>query len=192
MKKNIATLAAAVLAAAMTAAPAAVLAAETAAHVPNSIEEQASGQRLPLFKRENSFRGISLGKGWMRQAKLNGLLINLRLHTPMGDVITFREMLTPCQDNELNLCLTLLASSESGAVTMQMDQRAINTLNNLGIAEIVLADMNSNIIATYRVTELEAVREALGLTDGEQLCVTGEDAPVTVVGEDGVRREVNN
>ena len=41
------------------------------------------------------------------------------------------------------------------------------------------------------VSELEAVRDALGLTAAEQLCVSGEDAPVTVVSEDGVRRQVN-
>jgi len=41
------------------------------------------------------------------------------------------------------------------------------------------------------VSELQAVRDALGLGDKEQLCVSGENAPVTVVSEDGVRRQVN-
>jgi hypothetical protein len=43
----------------------------------------------------------------------------------------------------------------------------------------------------YMVSELQAVRCALSLGDAEQLCVSGEDAPVTVVSEDGVRRHIN-
>ena len=33
------------------------------------------------------------------------------------------------------------------------------------------------------------MREVLGLSSGEQLCLTGENAPLTVVSEDGVRRQ---
>jgi hypothetical protein len=51
--------------------------------------------------------------------------------------------------------------------------------------------VNRNVRAVYSVSELEAVRGALGLEAAEQLCVSGEDAPVTVVSEDGVRRQVN-
>ena len=39
--------------------------------------------------------------------------------------------------------------------------------------------------------EMQAVRDALGLGASEQLCVSGENAPVTVVSEDGIRRQVN-
>ena len=36
--------------------------------------------------------------------------------------------------------------------------------------------------------DIAAMREALSLTDGEQLCLAGENAPLSVVSEDGLRR----
>lgn len=59
-----------------------------------------------------------------------------------------------------------------------------------GITEIVLADFDFYIQATYQVADLAAMREVLGLSSGEQLCLTGENAPLTVVSEDGVRRQI--
>ena len=34
------------------------------------------------------------------------------------------------------------------------------------------------------------MREVPGLSSGEQLCLTGENAPLTVVSEDGGRRQI--
>lgn len=183
--------AAAALCAAMMTSPVCVLAAETAAHVPNSVEAQQGAERLPSFKDAKSYRGVSVSNSWLRQARLNGLMLNLRLHTPMGDEVTFREMLRSAPSDVDSMCLYLQASHDGEAITMQLDQPAVDTLNKLGIVEIVVADSNRIVRAHYMVSELEAVRGALGLTDAEQLCVTGEDAPVTVVSEDGVRRQVN-
>ena len=50
--------------------------------------------------------------------------------------------------------------------------------------------MDFYIQATYQVADLAAMREVLGLSSGEQLCLTGENAPLTVVSEDGVRRQI--
>ena len=190
-KKNMRKMISAGLLAAMLTAPATMLAAETAAHVPNSVEAQAAQERVPSFKNAQAYRGVSVSRSWLHQVRLNGMLLNIRLHTPMGDEIAFREMLKSAPSDVDSMCLYLQASRSDDAITMQLDQFAINALNNLGIVEIVVADENRNVRAHYMVAELEAVRGALGLSDAEQLCVSGEDAPVTVVSEDGVRRQVN-
>ena len=191
VKKNMKNLLAAGLCAAMLTAPACVLAAETSAHVPNSVEAQQIQERLPSFRDAQAYRGVSVSDKWLRQVRLDGTLLNIRLHTPMGDEITFREMLKAAPSNVDGMCLYLQASQNCEAITMQLDQAAIHALDNLGILEIVVADADRNVRAHYMVSELEAVRDALNLADAEQLCVTGEDAPVTVVSEDGVRRQIN-
>ena len=190
-KKNMKTLISAGLLAAMLIAPGAILAAETSAHVPNSVEAQQVQERLPSFRNAKAYRGVSVSNNWLRQVRLGGNLINVRLHTPMGDEVVFREMIKASQSDVDFMCLYLQASRSGDAITMQLDQSAIDDLKNLGIIEIVVADENRSVRAHYKVSELEAVRKALGLADGELLCVSGEDAPVTVVSEDGVRRQVN-
>ena len=190
-KKNMKTLISAGLLAAMLTMPGAILAAETAAHVPNSVEAQTAQERLPSFKNATGYRGVSISNSWLRQVRLNGNLLNIRLHTPMGDEIVFREMIKASESDVDYMCLYMQASYDGEAITMQLDQSAIDALHNMGIIEIVVADVNRNVRAHYVVSELEAVRKALDLTDAELLCVTGEDAPVTVVSEDGVRRHIN-
>ena len=190
-KKNMKTLIAAGVLAAMMTVPAGVLAAETSAHVPNSVEAQQVQEKLPPFRQKEAYRGVSLSSSWLRQVRLGGSMLNIRLHTPMGDEVTFRESLKAAPSDVDRMCLDLQASRNSEAITMQLDQTAIDSLHNLGIVEIVVADLDRNVRAHYMVSELEAVRNALGLEAAEQLCVTGEDAPVTVVSEDGVRRQIN-
>jgi len=184
-------LAAAVLAAVMLAAPAGALAAETSAHVPGSQAAQETVQKLRPFGKAKPFGDITVSREWLRQARINGVLINLRLHTPMGEEVTFKEKADHASTRDGSACLYLQASTDHEVITLQMDQEAMNTLRRVGITEIVVADKNLNVRACYSVSELQAVRDALGLGDKEQLCVSGENAPVTVVSEDGVRRQVN-
>ena len=191
VKKNMKILIAAGVCAAMMTVPACMLAAETSAHVPNSVEAQQVQEKLPPFRQKEAYRGVSLSSSWLRQVRLGGSMLNIRLHTPMGDEITLRESLKAAPSDVDSMCLYLQASRNSEAITMQLDQTAIDSLHNLGIVEIVVADLDRNVRAHYMVSELEAVRNALGLEAAEQLCVTGEDAPVTVVSEDGVRRQIN-
>lgn len=190
-KKNVRILAAAVLCAAMTAAPACMLAAETSAHVPNSVEAQQAQEMMPYFRNDGPFRGITVSRQWLRQVRLGGVLINIRLNTPLGEEITFHEMIKSAPSDSTAIALYLQASRNDEVITMQLDQPAIEALHNLGIVEIIVADMDGCVRAHYMVSELETVRRALSLADAEQLCVAGEDAPVTVVSEDGVRRQVN-
>lgn len=191
MNKNMKTLIAAGLCAAMMTAPGCVLAAETSAHVPNSVAAQQMQEKLPSFRNAKAYRGVSVSNAWLRQVRLEGTMLNIRLHTPMGAEVTFREMLKAAPSDVDSMCLYLQASCNGDVITMQLDQTAIDALDNLGIIEIVVADLDRNVRAHYRVSELQAVRDALNLTQAEQLCVSGEDAPVTVVSEDGVRRQIN-
>lgn len=183
--------AAAVLAAALLTAPAGVLAAETAPLVPNAQAAQETAERLPPFGKAKAYRGVTVSESWLRQARLGGVMLNLRLHTPMGDEVTFREKLEAAKSDVDTMCLYLQASQDGDVITLQLDQPAVDALKRLGISEVVVADLNRYVRARYMVSELDAVRAALGLEAEEQLCVSGEDAPVTVVSEDGVRRQVN-
>ena len=184
-------LAAAVLAAAMTTAPMGALAADTAPQVPGAQTAQETMERLSPFGRTEAYRGVSVSQAWLRQARLGGVFINLRLHTPMGDEVVFREMLKAAPSDVDTMCLYLQASTDSDVITLQVDQPAMDTLKRLGISEVVVADNQRYVRAHYKTADLQAVRDALGLGAAEQLCVSGEDAPVTVVSEDGVRRQVN-
>ena len=190
-KKNMKILIFAGLLAVMLTAPVCLLAAETSANVPNTVEMQNAQERLPSFRNAEACRGVSVSKSWLRQVRLNGTMLNIRLHTPMGEEILFREMLRIAPSDVNGLCLYMQAARSGDALTMQLDQSAIDALNNLGVIEIVVADENRSVRAHYMVSELQAVRDALGLAAAEQLCVSGEDAPVTVVSEDGVRRQIN-
>ena len=139
-KKNMKTLISAGLLAAVLTVPACAMAAETSAHVPNSVEAQAVQERLPSFRHAQAYRGVSVSNSWLRQVRLNGVLLNIRLHTPMGDEVTFREMLKAAPSDVDSMCLYLQASRSGDAITMQLDQSAMDALNNLGIVEIVLAE----------------------------------------------------
>ena len=190
-KKNMRKMLAACLCAAMMTAPVCVLAAETSAHVPNSVEAQQVQEKLPSFRCAQAYRGVSVSNNWLRQVRLGGVMLNIRLHTPMGDEINLREMLKSAPSDVDSMCLYLQASTNEEVITMQLDQPAIDGLRNLGIVEVVVADLDRHVRAHYMVSELQAVRDALNLSDAEQLCVSGENAPVTVVSEDGVRRQIN-
>jgi len=60
----------------------------------------------------------------------------------------------------------------------------------VGVTQIVVADDHRAVRARYDVAQLQRIRDHFGLTRGEQLCVSGENNPVTVVGEDGFRRQI--
>ena len=164
-KKN--RLAAAVLAAVLLITPAIALAAETSANVPNSQAAQETVQKLKPFGKVEAFGDITVSRAWLRQARLCGVLINLRLHTPMGDEVTFKEKVDHASNRDGSACLYLQASTDDEVITLQMDQEAMNTLKRIGVTEIVVADKNLDVRACYTVAELQAVRDALGLGDNK-------------------------
>lgn len=137
------------------------------------------------------YRGVSASDQWLYQARLGGLSVRLCLFTPEGGGVTFQENLCAAQtggSGDIRLCMR--AGSDQGGLLLQMDQHAVDVLRRVGVTEIVLTDMDFYVQETYLVEDLAAMREALSLTSGEQLCLGGEDAPITVVSEDGVRRQI--
>ena len=80
---------------------------------------------------------------------------------------------------------------QGGGLLLQLDQRAVDMLERLRITEIVLTDIDYYIQETYLVSDIAAMRQALALSGGEQLCLAGENAPLSVVSEDGVRRIIS-
>lgn len=180
------SLAAAALAAMLFAAPVCAQAMDTAPLVPNAQAEQRTQERIPPFGNDRSFRGVTASTAWMRQARIGGMMLNLRVFTAMGEEVVFQENLGAAQD--CSMCLYLLAYSDESNLMFQLDQYAVDVLDRVGVKQIVVADKNGYVRMRYQVDELAAVRRALALEDAEQLCVSGENDPVTVVSADGVRR----
>ena len=73
---------------------------------------------------------------------------------------------------------------------MQLDQAATDTLLALGITQIAVTDTDMLVLARYDTQDLADMRSVFALGERELLCVSGEDDPVTVVSEDGVRRQI--
>ena len=197
MKSRKNRLASAMLCAALLTLPACALAGETA---PLTLSTQQDVQFTPRredagqldeFGRRRAYLGVSAYDGWLYQARIGGLMLNLRLYTPDGEGVTFQEKLCAAQtggSGDIRLCMR--AGSDQGGLLLQMDQHAVDVLRRVGVTEIVLTDMDFYVQETYLVEDLAAMREALSLAPGEQLCLGGEDAPITVVSEDGVRRQI--
>lgn len=166
------------------------VAAETTALAANVQGETTQGETIKPFGSDRSYRGVSASDEWMAQARIGGLMLNLRLFTPEGDFVSFQENLSRASSDPDYLRLTLLASQWDEDLILQLDQQAMNALHRVGVIEIVIVDDQYAIRARYFVSELQQIRDYFDLAYGEQLCLSGEDSPVTVVGEDGYRRQI--
>ncbi|MDO5377603.1 MAG: hypothetical protein Q4G52_04630 [Clostridia bacterium] len=185
-------LAALALAALVSAAiPAGALAAERAP-MPLAPEEasEPSGETLRPFGQTRGSRGVTASNAWLEQARIGGLMLSLRLFTPEGDAVTFEENLRPVASNAPEMDLELRASKWNGGLILELDQHALDVLARVGVVRIVVADMDYAVRASYEVEELAAIRTLFALGEKELLCVGAEDIPVTVVSEDGVRRQL--
>ena len=196
MKSRKNRLASAMLCAALLTLPACALAGETA---PLTLSTQQDVQFTPRredagqldeFGRRRAYLGVSAYDGWLYQARIGGLMLNLRLYTPDGEGVTFQEKICAAQTGGKDIRLCLRAGSQQGGLLLQLDQRAVDMLERLRITEIVLTDIDYYIQETYLVSDIAAMRQALTLSGGEQLCLAGENAPLSVVSEDGVRRQI--
>lgn len=188
MKMNCA--AALLMTAILMIAPMNTLAAETTALAAGAQGEPTKqGETIPYCALDTEYLGVTASDKWMQQARIGGLMINLRLFTPDGEAVTFKEGLSAAAGKDC-ICLTICASRWDEELVLQLDQSAMDVLARVGITEIVVADDHRAVRAKYDVAELQEIRNYFGLTDGEQLCVSGENNPVTVVGEDGFRRQL--
>ena len=187
MKK---TCAKALLTALLLTAPMGALAAETTALAAGAQGTPTPrGEKVSAWALDRDYLGVTASDKWMMQARIGGLMLNLRLFTPEGEAVTFKEGLSAAA-GENCIRLTLCASRWDDELVLQLDQHAMDVLDRVGVTEIVVADDHRAVRAAYDVTELQAIRDHFGLTRGEQLCVSGENNPVTVVGEDGFRRQL--
>lgn len=188
MKKNAAAVL--LMTALMAIAPMNAMAAETTALAAGAQGEPTSqGEMVDYRALLKDYLGVTVSSEWMLQARINGVLINMRLFTPAGESVTFKEGLSAAEGKN-SICLTMCASSWNEELVLQMDQRAMNVLNRVGITKIVVTDDHYAVRAKYDVEELQMIRDHFGLTRNEQLCVSGEENPVTVIGEDGFRRQI--
>lgn len=180
------------LAVLLAAAAAPAFAAETS---PWQLSEEEKPRRedlgrVPVFSRKRSANGVGAFPGWLRQARINGYYINLRLFAPDGSGTLFQEQLSPMKPGVSELRLFLRQQSARGDLMLQCDERALEILKAYNIREIVIADNQYYRQAAYTVADLSALREALSLRPGEQLCLSGESSPVMIVNESGNRRYV--
>lgn len=181
-------LAAGLTAAAVLSAPLPALALETAPLAARAQEEQQERERLPVFTSKRDYRGVTASAKWLYQVRLGNKLLNLRLYTAEGKQLTFQEKLGPAEDG--GICLMIRAGAQGGGQLMQLDQEAADTLIRLGITQIIVTDTDMYVQAGYLAEDLAAMRSLFALGERELLCVSGEDDPVTVVSEDGVRRQI--
>lgn len=150
----------------------------------------ALGDTLPDFGRNRAALGISASDQQLFQARVAGYSLSLRVHGEDGDPLLFEEDLS-CLDPETKaLRLSLSVPNLPERATLQIDQRAVDLLKHVNVEQIVIADGALTVKARYALEDIIALREGLSLASGELLCLSGEDGPVTVVSEDGVRRQI--
>lgn len=185
-------LAALALALAMGAATPALALATERAPMPLAPDEVSAptGEVLRPFGSTRGSRGVSASKAWLEQARIGGLMLNLRLFTPGGDAIAFEENLRPLEKAKPEMNLELRAATWNGGLMLEIDQHALDVLARVGIVRIVVADDEYAVRASFEVEELADIRALFALGEKELLCVGTDELPVTVVGEDGVRRQL--
>ena len=194
MKRLQTRVAAAALSALLLTLPACALASETAPLTLNTqqnaepVERRTDLGMLDAFGYKRAYMGVSAADEWLYQARIGGLSLKLCLFKPDGSGVAYQEKLCAAETSDRDIRLCIRAGSKEGGLLLQLDQHVIDVLNRVHITEIVLADVDYYIQETYLVSDIAAMREALSLTDGEQLCLAGENAPLSVVSEDGIRR----
>lgn len=183
---------AAALAAVMALCPLNAWAQETAPLAATQAQEESSGARekLAVFGKKRTYLGVNCPTVWMKQARLDYAMLELRLFTPEGEQITFQQNVSAASTGGKDICLSLRASSREMELLLQLDQAAVDLLTEMNVTEIVVADMDLYVQAIYLTKDLAALRTAFALGKGEMLCVSGEENPVTAVGLDGVRRQL--
>ena len=149
------------------------------------------GDKVPEFGDVRSCLGVSASDKWLRQARIGGMLLNLRVHDADGETIQFQENLGRLSERTSALRLTIRARCRQDGATLQIDQTALDVLSRVEIEEIVVTNYEYVVLARYARADIQTLRDGLALREGELICLSGEDEPVTVVGEDGVRRMIS-
>ncbi len=146
--------------------------------------------KVSRFTENRGVYRIAASNEWLYQVRLDSISLKLSLYTPEGRGVLLQENLVKTGEGN-NVRLILRQINRRGGMLLQMDQKAVDTLERLGITEIVVADYDLYIQNVYQVAELKEIRSMMNLRETEELCVRGEGDPVTVVDENGVRRLQN-
>ena len=147
------------------------------------------GDTLDAFGKNRDCLGVSASDSWLYQARIQGMSLNLRLYQS-AERILFEEDLARLDINTKEMRLSLRATETMGDVTLEIDQLAVDRLTHFGVTELVVTDAEYGVLAVYPLADIQTLRDGLSLADGELLCLSGPDNPVTVVSEDGIRRMI--
>ena len=104
-----------------------------------SARREDAGQIEPFGDRR-AYLGVSASDKWLAQARIGGLLLNLRLFTPEGKGINFEEKLGPASTGGKDICLYMRQNNTEGGMLLQLDQKAVDVLERVNITQIVVVD----------------------------------------------------
>lgn len=148
------------------------------------------GDTLPRFDGRRGVLGVSASDKALFQARIAGRSINVHVYSENGDPLLFDEELSRLSQTSREIRLSLRVGTDEQEPLLQIDQAAVDFLQKFEITQIVVADREFTVLARYNVADIQTLRKVLGLADDEQLCLSGETNPVTIVSADGIRRQI--
>ena len=166
----------------------------TAPNCPGSYLAGDQVAQLEHRRQLQAVGGITASPYWLKQGFLCGRSISLRLfevEKPMLPTqLIFKERLRYAQDGSGVKELLLTLNREASHVELRVGSDALELFERADIARIIVRDVNKNTIQVYERKDIEDIIRYFALTDGEVICLQGEDAPMYAHDQDGVRRVI--
>ena len=176
---------------ALTAMLATLPIAASATNSANTVAAVKVGDKLKVFGHTRDSLGVHASNELLVQPYIEKMSLNIHLFDEDGERILFDEDFGRLSFANHDLRLAMRGHFPGEIATLEIDQRAIDRLNYFRFTELVVANYTWDVVAVYKVEDIQALRDALELEDDELLCLSGEDAPVSVVNAYGIRRWVD-
>ena len=176
---------------ALTAMLATLPAAASATGSANTVALVKVGDRLKPFGSTRDSLGVQASDKLLYQPYVAKMSVNLHLFDENGDSVLFDEDFGRLSFQNHDLRLAMRGHFSGDIATLEIDQRAINQLSYFNFTELVVANHEWNGVAVYNLDDIQALRDALELGEKELICLSGDDAPISVVNENGIRRWVD-
>lgn len=176
---------------ALTAMLATLPAAASATGSANTVALVKVGDRLKPFGSTRDSLGVQASDKLLYQPYVAKMSLNLHLYDENGERILFDEDFGRLSFNNHDLRLAMRGHFPGESVTLEIDQRAIDRLSYFNFTELVVANYTWDVVAVYSLSDIQALRDALELDEDELICLSGDDAPITIVNAYGVRRLVD-
>ena len=157
----------------------------------NTVAPVKVGDKLKVFGSTRDSLGVHASSELLVCPYIEKMSLNLHLFDENGDRILFDEDFGRLSFQNHDLRLAMRGHFPGDIVTLEIDQRAIDRLAYFRFTELVVANYTWNVVAVYKLDDIQALRDALELSDEELICLSGEDAPVSVVNAYGIRRLVD-